>query len=210
MMTSIFRLRVLAFAMLWLCTASAGAAEPARDSHDDYEEGFEVGVQCNEAARRLDIGDVHLLEPSSAAPVTRPSIPPPGVDDRAHDPRYGDPYRAPGPVSTLTCGPFSIALHTGYLNPDTEGELGLMTFPVVTVTRPGHVVLVEAALTRCEGPIDLYRVVGPCPTGFARRISLSWSVTRPEVELSVLREWVDKGGQERARTESRVIAGTGH
>ena len=205
MMTSIFRLPVLALAM-WLGNVSAGTA---RDSHDDYEEGFEVGVQCNETARRLYVGDLHVLEASPASPVTRPSIPPPGVDDRAHDPRYGDPYRAPGQVSTLSCGPLRIALHTGYLNPDTEGELGLMTFPVVTVTRPGQVVVAEVALTRCEEPIGLYRVVGPCPAGFARRISISWSVARPEVELSVLREWYDQGGQQRARTESRVIGGTG-
>lgn len=81
--------------------------------------------------------------------------------------RYGAPFRAGSKVVSHTCGDIKINFSYGYLNQDSQGELGGIDFAVVEAQRNTNIILSKIALEECS--ISLQRF-GPCPDRWAQSI----------------------------------------
>jgi hypothetical protein len=111
----------------------------------------------------------------------------------------GDPLRSGSRVASVKCGTLTIRVAGGFLNPNAQGELGAMDFPLVEIMQGRKLLLQQTALETCAIDWPRYEFFGKCPDQWANSIEVM--PTASGFQVNVRRVFHDTQSKKLERTD---------
>ena len=99
----------------------------------------------------------------------------------------------------MNCGKLTARVSSGFLNPNSQGELGAMDFPVVEIMQGRKLLLQQTALEACAVDWPRYEFFGKCPEQWADSIEVMQSASG--FQTNVRRIFYDKHSKQLERTD---------
>lgn len=118
---------------------------------------------------------------------------------------HGDPLRTGTRTITRKCGALTVRVSAGFLNPNVQGELGAVEFPVVSVLAGSRLVLPRTALASCEQGPGRYEAFAPCPAGWATAVTVQYDPRTRATRRVAVRTYMDSTFREQMQGDTVLV-----
>lgn len=119
--------------------------------------------------------------------------------------QHGDPLRTGTRTITRRCGALTVRVSAGFLNPNVQGELGAVEFPVVSVLAGSRLVLPRTALASCEQGPGRYEAFAPCPAGWATTVTIQYDPRARATRRIAVRAYMDSTFREQTQADTALV-----
>lgn len=163
-------------------------------------------MRCDAGRSWLQLGDTTRASLPPGSTLTARTLPWASlVKAGPQTNQHGDPLRTGTRTLTQRCGALTVRVSAGFLNPNVQGELGAVEFPIVSVLAGARVVLPRTGLDTCEQGPGRYEAFASCPAGWARAVTVQYDPRTRVARRTVVRTYMDSTFREHTQVDTARV-----